>query len=370
MSTLRLLPSLKQLAALGRAPVKPLRTWWRTTGHRFHPPRVVAHTPHVERAQRAVRTERGLGTDAAATILVEEHRGETPTIILGGFVPHGPEQVYLLRGSLVQQGSLYYFNYPPNDFSTELIFAQLDDLIEELAETRGRAPVILAVSFGAGLVLEWLKRARRRGATTPIRGLVLVSPVTCIEDLLPPGAARPTTLLGRAIQPYLEIGGDVSGPQIERSRAIFTKMFEAGAQNGAALRGLLTPREVATLITAVRRTIQSITECGARSRVQCLRGFEPPNAYFSQALLPLCSAPTLILYAEKESAVLTPQAPSSFVFQSAHRAYFPQSSCHIVTNPGGGPVQHASLLFHSANFLPFINRFYRRLKKRETDDSG
>jgi pimeloyl-ACP methyl ester carboxylesterase len=370
MPTLRLLSSLQHLAALGQAPVKPWRTWWRTTGHRFRPPQVVVHTPRVERAQSAVRTERGLGTDAAATILVEEHRGEIPTIVLGGFVPHGPEQVYLLRGSLIQQGSLYYFNYPPNDFSAELIFAQLDDLIEELSEMGSRSPVILAVSYGAGLVLEWLKRARRRGTTTPIRGLVLVSPVTCIEDLLPPGAARPTTLLGRAIQPYLDHSGEPSGSQIERSRAIFTKMFEAGAQNGAALRGLLTPREMAALITAVRRTIQSITEIGAQARVQCLRSFEPPNAYFSQALLPLCPAPTLILYAEKESAVLTDQAPSFFVFQSAHRAYFPQSSCRIVTNPGGGPVQHASLLFHSANFLPFIHRFYRRLKKRETDDFG
>lgn len=83
-------------------------------------------------------------------------------------------------------------------------------------------------------------------------------------------------------------------------------------------------------------------------------------------LLPLCLAPTLILYAEKESAVLAEHAPSVFVFQSAHRAYFPHSVGQTVTNPGGGPVQHASLLFHSANFLPPISRFYRQLKKRET----
>jgi hypothetical protein len=105
MPTLRLLSSLQHLAALGQAPVKPWRTWWRTTRHRFRPPQVVVHTPRVERAQNAVRTERGLGTDAAATILVEEHRGEIPTIVLGGFVPHGPEQVYLLRGSLIQASS-------------------------------------------------------------------------------------------------------------------------------------------------------------------------------------------------------------------------------------------------------------------------
>lgn len=369
-TTLRLFRSLQHLAALGRAPVKPFRTLWRTAEHRFRPPRVALHTPQVKRAQSGVLAGDGVGRDAAATIFVEEHRGDTPTIVLGGFVPHGQEQVYLLRGALIQHGALYYFNYPADDFSVELIFAQLDDLIEELAESGGRVPVILAVSFGAGLVLEWLKRARRRGTPTPIRGLVMVSPVTCVEDLLPAGMAKPTTLLGRAIKPYLDRNNAIEGAQIERSRAIFTKMFEAGAQNGAALRGLLTPREVATLLTAVRRSIETVTETGAQARVRSLRAFEPPNAYFSQALLPLCSAPTLILYAEKETSVLADHAPSVFVFRSAHRAYFPQSICRTVTNPIGGPVQHASLLFHSANFLPLITRFYRRLKKRETDASG
>lgn len=267
---------------------------------------------------------------------------------------------------LAERGSLYYFNYPTDDFSVDLICAQLDDLIEELVQSSGRVPVILAVSFGAGLVLEWLKRARRSGAPTRIRGLVLVSPVTCIEDLLPPGAIKPTTLLGRAVKPYLDADGAISGEQIERSRAVFTKMFEAGAQNDTALRGLLTHREVTTLITAVRRSIQSVTASGARARIRSLRSFEPPNAYFCQALLPLCTAPTLILYAEKEGAVLTPNAPSAFVFRSAHRAYFPHSTCQTVGNPGGSPVQHASLLFHSTNFIPPISRFYRQLKKRET----
>ncbi|MBM3872422.1 MAG: hypothetical protein FJ382_01580 [Verrucomicrobia bacterium] len=366
MTTQRLFHSLQHLAALGQAPVKPFRTLWRTAGHRLRPPRVSAHSPSVERAQNHVRQTHGLGRNAGATILVEEHRGGTPTIVLGGFVPHVPEQVYLLRDLLVKQGSLYYFNYPPDSFSVELICAQLDDLIEELAESADRIPVIFAVSFGAGLVLEWLKRARRRGGASRIRGLVMVSPVTCIEDLLPPGTSKPTTLLGRAIKPYVDESDAVSGVQIERSRAVFSKMFEAGAQNGAALRGLLTPREVATLITAVRCSIQSVTETGAVARVRSLRDFEPPNAYFSQVLLPLCLAPTLILYAEKESAVLAEHAPSVFVFQTAHRAYFPHSVCQTVTNPGGGPVQHASLLFHSANFLPPISRFYRQLKKRET----
>ena len=85
----------------------------------------------------------------------------------------------------------------------EELFAQLEDLVEELAEVHGQQPVIFSVSFGVGLVMEWLKRARREGRQIELRGLVLISPVACVEDLLAPGEAKPTTLLGRAINQRL-----------------------------------------------------------------------------------------------------------------------------------------------------------------------
>lgn len=83
-----------------------------------------------------------------------------PTIVLGGFVPDATEAVFLLRHTLLRSGSLYCFNYPRRGFSNDLLFAQLHDLVDELVLPRGRPPVIFAVSFGAGLLIEWLKRAR------------------------------------------------------------------------------------------------------------------------------------------------------------------------------------------------------------------
>ena len=157
-----------------------------------------------------------------------------PTIVLGGFVPDSTEQVFLLRRFFLRTGNVYYFNYPHLGFSLELAYAQLDDLVAELA-ARGQPPVIFGVSFGAGLALEWLRRTRVAGRAAPLAGLVLVSPVACVEDVFAPGAAKPATLLGRALKPFLG-GGPASAAAVEKSRTIFARMFEAGAQNRASLR--------------------------------------------------------------------------------------------------------------------------------------
>ena len=364
MPEMNLAPALSLLAAFGRTPALPFQAFWRTTGHRFRPPQVTPFIPRIRRAQEAVLANGGIQPSEGLTLTCEQHRGGTPTLVLGGFVPDGPEQVYLLRSYLIKQGSLYYAHYPDDGFSSELIFAQLEDLVTELATVHGQPPVIFAVSFGAGLMLEWLKRMRRAGRTLALRGVILVSPVACAEDLLVPGEPKPTTLLGRAIKPFLGVTDRTDRGVTEKSRAIFTKMFEAGAQNKEALRGLLTRQELRLLRAAVIGTLQRISPAGACARVQALLQLESPSAYFCPKLLPLTEAPTLILYAEKEESVLTARAPSRFALQTAHRAYFPQSACKTISNRRGSPVQHASLLFHCFNFLPPISAFYRGLKKR------
>ena len=364
MPELSLAPTLSLLAAFGRTPALPFQTLWRTTGHRFRPPQVTPFIPRIRRAQDAVLAGGEIQPAEGVTLTREQHRGGTPTLVLGGFVPDGPEQVYLLRSFLIKQGSLYYAHYPDDGFSSDLIFAQLDDLVTELATVYGQPPVIFAVSFGAGLLLEWLRRMRLAGRTPAVRGIILVSPVACAADLLVPGEPKPTTLLGRAIKPYLGSNDRTERGGTEKSRAIFTKMFEAGAQNKEALRGLLTRQELRLLRTTVIGTLQRITSTGASARVQALLQLEFPSAYFCPTLLPLTEAPTLILYAEKEESVLTHLAPSRFALQTAHCAYFPQSACKTISNPRGSPVQHASLIFHCSNFLPPISAFYRGLKKR------
>jgi len=211
--------------------------------------------------------------------------------------------------------------------------------------------------------MEWLKRARLAGRKIDLNGSIIVSPVACVEDMLAPGEAKPTTLIGRALKPYLN--GSVAPEAVEKSRTIFLKMFESGAQNKGALRSIMTRGELQRLHQAVMGTIRSINAASACERVQALKEMSAPGAYFSPAILPLSDAPTLILYAEKESAVITDSSPTRFAFETAHRAYFPQGTCRVITSQGGSPVQHASLIFHCSNFLPAISVFYRRLKSRK-----
>jgi hypothetical protein len=344
-------------------PPPALRTLLRTASHQLRPaPSAPPFEPIIRQRQDAVLDSGQAGPHQLATIAAEFSRGPVPTIVLGGFVPDASEAVFLLRDYLRRQGSLYCVNYPRHGFSLELLFAQLDDLVEELALRYGQRPVIFAVSFGAGLLLEWLRRHRVDGGQPELRGLVLVSPVACVEDLLPDATAKPTTLLGRAIKPYLEAGPAVDARLVEKSRAIFSKMFEAGAQNRVALQGLMTRGELHRLRAAVLATIQGIDFPGACERVQSLQRMLPPTAYFQLEVLPLCEAPTLILYSEKEDAVIAEGSPTRRALAAAHRAYFPQSDCRVVGNPKGAPVQHASLIFHCTNFLPVLAGFYRRIR--------
>ena len=363
MPALSLAPAFSFITAFSRiSPAQPIRTLIRTTGYKLRPPRPLPFSPTIRQRQEAVLVSGVAGVHQAANILHEQRKGPVPTIVLGGFIPDATEQVFLMRGFLLKHGSIYYLNYPQHGFSIDLLFAQLDDLVEELSTLHGQSPVIFSVSFGAGLVMEWLKRARRAGRHIDLRGLVLISPVACVEDLLAPGDAKPTTLLGRAIKPYVDPHKLPDHTTVDKSRAIFTKMFESGAQNKESLRMLMTRGELSQLRGAVMNTIRTIQPAGACERVQALRLLEMPSSYFSQTLLPLSDAPTLILYAEKESSVIADHSPTRFVLESAHRAYFPQSQHKIITNHRGSPVQHASLIFHCFNFLPVISAFYRTIK--------
>ncbi len=348
---------LSLVAQLRHRPAAPLRIWLRNTTHKFRPPCPAPHTAIVRRRQDAVLATGAAGPHQFAQILVEPRPGPQPTIVVGGFVPDATESVYLLRSGLLRQGSLYYFNYPRRGFSTDLFLAQLADLIEEVTATHRRPPVVIAISFGAGLLVELLRRATARGRAPALGGLVLVSPVACVADLLDPVAPKATTLLGRVLKPYLDAAGPADDALIERSRTIFLKMFEAGAQNKAALAFLLARDETRRLRESVLGTINAITPAGAVERVRALREFAAPGEP-----RPLTTAPVLVLYAEKESAVLVENSPTAREFQTRVRAWFPRGLCLIVGNTPDNPVQHASLIFHAENFQPPIAAFYRTLR--------
>ncbi len=358
MPALSLAPVLSFFAAFQRvSPVVPLQTFLRTTSNRLRPSPPRPFTPTIRHAQSTVLGSGRAGLHQLATVLHEPHPGSLPTIVLGGFVPDATEQVFLLRGHLAKSGSLYYVNYSPEGFSLDLLCAQLDDLTAEMLHL-GQPPVILSVSFGGGILLEWLRRRQAAGSPVPVAGLVFVSPVACAADLLAPGVAKPASLLGRALQPYLKSTVDRAG--IEKSRAIFARMFEAGAQNKAALAFLLTRHELAHLRTRVLGTIQRISATGACERVQTLLQMPAlaPAGFLDDLL---GSVPALILHAEQEEVVMVPGAPTRHALETAG-ANSGRCRVQVIANPGGPPVQHASLIFHCFNFLPPITAFYRRLK--------
>ena len=335
--------------------------FFRSTGYKLRPPRPVPYSPQDNRSTEAALFRRA-GEPRQLTRLLRERRyGATPTIVLGGFVPDSTEQVYLLRSFLLRRGSVYYLNYAPGGFSLDLICAQLDDLVAGLSAEHGQRPVILGVSFGAGIALEWLRRVRSQGRTADLAGLVFVSPVACIADILDPAEAKPSTLLGRALKPYVDPGIRIDPSHIEKSRSIFTKMFDAGAQNRASIAAVMMADELGLLRGSVLGTIRAIDFKGACERVGALCKMDAPSAWREPELMPLCEAPALVLYAEKESAVLTDNSPTRLTLQSTHPAFFPHGTCRIVTG-GDSPVQHASLIFHFFQFLPPIVRFYHRLK--------
>jgi hypothetical protein len=296
-----------------------------------------------------------------ATILCEERPGPFSTIVLGGFVPDSTEQVFLLRSMLFQSGSVYYLNYSRRGFSLELLCAQLDDLIEELTTLRGQRPVIFTVSFGGGLLVEWLRRGRLEGRPADIAGAILVSPVACVGDVLDPTESKPATLTARALKPYFDPPGKMSHTVVERSQAIFSKMFNAGAQNRDALLELMNANEIGPFLEGVMISIKGLDFAGASERVRALGKFVEPDAWSAPDRTVLTEAPTLILYAESEGTVLTGNSPTRAALNSGLIQLFPKGECRVVTG-GASPVQHASLIFHHHQFLPHVARFYKDLK--------
>jgi alpha-beta hydrolase superfamily lysophospholipase len=362
MPALSFSPALSALAAFTRFTPPPMHTLLRATSYKLRPPRPRLHALPFARAEADVMA-RGLAVPRQRSALLREHRfGAQPTIVLGGFVPDSTEQVFLLRSFLLKHGSVYYFNYPAGGFSLDLLCAQLDDLVTDLNTRHGQRPVIVSVSFGSGIALEWLRRSRAAGRAADIAGLVLISPVACAADVVTPGELKPSTLLGRALKPFLDAGPRVENSVIEKSRVIFAKMFEAGAQNREALRALMTVEELHRLRDAVLGTIKNVDAVGACERVQSLRDMPALSAWAKPADLPLTDAPTLVLYAEKETAVLAENSPTRTALESALPAFFPRGEIRVVTGGAGSAVQHASLIFHYYQFLPHLAGFFRGLK--------
>lgn len=285
----------------------------------------------------------------------EKGSGSNPTIIVGGFVPDATEALEFQRPLLKAYGSVYYLNYPRTGFCAAMFNAQLADLIDDLY-IRGKQPFIMGISFGAGLLVDFLRQAEEE-IHGRIKGVMLVSPVLCTQDLVRPQDERSggVRMLESNLRKILK--ADPEDPeglhkQVERARRCFVGLFEAGADN----------RPLSTRHLAIRRKIFAVLEhtsaLGGYQRVLALRDFALPEAGST-----VFNGPVLLLKAEHEEGVLAPSSPTLALLNEPEqcRSLFPNCSIRTVLSPDAAdPVPHASLIFHQHCFNPLLDAWLSR----------
>ncbi|GAB7027794.1 alpha/beta hydrolase [Geotalea toluenoxydans] len=313
-------------------------------------------TPRTRRREFQLRDSVASILANRSQIFKEKGYGSTPTIVIGGFVPDATELVEFQRDVFRQYGSIYYMNYPRNGFTSELFFAQLADLIEDI-NNHGNKPVIFSVSFGSGLLArflqEWMEPEK-----LGIKGIVMASPVLCTEDLIRPerdksGGIRMLEInLKRILKADPSAEEDVNR-QIDRARRCFKALFEAGAEN----------RQLSGRHLTIRKKIMDVIErtsaAGGYQRVLALKGFSRPLPH-----RPIFNGPALTLLAEQEGDLLVPNSPTMAALRTPDtcRQLFPRGKVRVVcSGSAGDSVAHASLIFHHSHYNPIIKAWYDKL---------
>lgn len=285
----------------------------------------------------------------------EKGAGSVPTIIVGGFVPDATETAEFQRRIFRKYGSIYYLNFPRNGFCIEMFAAQLADLIDHLGKKRQR-PFIMGVSFGGGLLIDALRDAEE-AFHKQVRGLILVSPVVCSDDLIRPAGDKQggVRLLEHNLKKIL--GADPAAPEdidklMERSRRCFQALFTGGAENRKlSVRHLSIKKKIFDVISGT-------SAMGGFQRVIALRDFSFPELNAA-----VFRGPVLTLLAEQEEDMLAPSSPTLKLFRSKgqYAGLFPD--CHVKTVCSGNPedrVPHASLIFHHEAYNSQIVSWYDR----------
>jgi pimeloyl-ACP methyl ester carboxylesterase len=283
-------------------------------------------------------------------------------ILVPGLVPDGPETFLRQANLFLAYGSTSTVTYPYDRFELDEVLAALDRRVDS-AFAAGEQPVLVGVSIGGGICLEWLRRRRERGSVAPLAAVVLVSPFTCTSDLAP--------LLKRLIDPILAAAGDDQARlALERGRDFF-KLLASRSVSPSEASGwrwgltMLTPSGIRAwqergILRRIERTLDSIPANGAIQRVCSLRDLR--GLVGSRG--PLTGAPTLILWGSKERQTLSMDGPGTGILCRPDLAYrhLPNVEVHWVYGAGGEEVPHASLLKHAHAFNPHLKRFLRRLR--------
>lgn len=314
------------------------------------------YRPRVRNRERAVMAESAWNPFCRCEIHRERGRGGSPTVVVPGFVPDATEVVEFQRDILRTEGPIYYLNYSRTGFSRRLFHAQLADLLEDIVRRGGRAR-LFGISFGAGLILDFI----RQGLVPPdhVSGMILVSPVLTLDDLVRhEGGGGSLRLLECGIRRILRAdrgGGDLE-LQIQRTRRSLRALFEAGASTRQ-----ITSRHI-VIRPRIMDALENTTTRGAYERFNALREFRFPGS-----AAPLFGGPLLAILSDGEEDLLVPGSPSltHFADRSEFSRLFPAGECIVLaSDKPGETIPHASLIFHHEQYNPRIAEWIARSRRR------
>jgi hypothetical protein len=301
----------------------------------------------------------------------KQYRPKTnPSILVPGFVPDGNEAFFLLRKIFLKLGSVYYVNYPTERFSREALFHQMYDMVRDINGRKFKklgkrgAPFLVGTSFGCSMILSFLRWAVENGYSEDlkIKGLVLISPVLCLEDVVDLEMTRQKTLVGRAISQLVDV--DPDNPQavekaMQKARNIFVKMFTSGRDRLNFSAKDLIP------VFAIEDEVLNIfnLDVGANSgffhRYLELKQQKPIEVEF------LSDIPTLVLFAEGEQDVLTAKSPTLETLSDINKlqAIFPNGTVEYVYSQGSErKVTHSDLIFQAKRFQEHLVPWLQRMR--------
>jgi len=306
--------------------------------------------------------------DSAPSIFREKYfkSKKNPSILMPGFLPEGNEAFFLVRDLFLKFGSVYYMNYPTKLFYKQTVFHYLYDMIRHINMRRlrhggqGRMPFLVGASFGAHMIVTFLRWLRERNLLDDlqIQGIVLVSPVVCLEDLVDPTTERQRTLMGRCVAHMLEV--DAADPanivkQMQKAKSIMVKMFTSGRDMMNFESKRLIP------IFAIEDDVLNVFKQSDEDDVGYYYRFieirdEPPLSEF------LTDLPTLVLFAEEERDVMAPQSPTLNTLSDVNRLreIFPNGSVEFVYSKTTRKVTHSDLIFQSERFKDHLGPWLSR----------
>lgn len=319
-------------------------------------PTVHNHKPALKRLRPTAPADHG----GEPSLRLRKGIGPYHTLMIPGLVPDGEETFLRVRNHFLLKGDVSVLTYPYETFDAEKMMDAFDAFLASCRRAR-KKPLLVGVSVGGGFLLEYLRRAKEREATLDVSAIVLVSPLSCPQDLAP--------VLRRLWNPIVASEGN-STHALEKGRNFFRMLASKSARTPSQVPGwakilmTFTPQGLEEMRDApvrarIEKTLEAVPAEGAIARclaLQAMRGLDPTVGALSQA-------PTLILWGSRERHTLDVDGPGTKVLCRPDLAekFFPEVQVQWVYGRKGESVPHASLLKHDKAFSPLLKQFLARI---------